>query len=103
MTTDMIHLSKESPMKFAQAFLSLCSCSLLAAFSGAADRPPGDSAATVRPESFPAAVAQDADKLVYADFQVVKENRPTSNRGGLVQLFSYQERPTVPSHFKGLE
>ena len=47
--------------------------------------------------------AQESDKLVYADFETANENRPVSSRGGLVQLFSYQERPTLPSKFKGLE
>jgi hypothetical protein len=46
---------------------------------------------------------QEAEKLVYADFETAKDNRPVSNRGGLVQLFSYQERPTMPSRYKGLE
>lgn len=47
--------------------------------------------------------AQETDKLVYADFETAKDNRPISNRGGMVQLFSYQERPTMPSRYKGLE
>jgi hypothetical protein len=46
---------------------------------------------------------QAPEKLVYADFEVAKDNRPVSNRGGLIQLFSYQERPTMPSRYKGLE
>ena len=46
---------------------------------------------------------QDPDKLLYADFEVPKDKHPVSNRGGVVQLFSYQERPTVPSHYKGME
>ena len=31
--------------------------------------------------------AQGTDKFIYADFETVKDNRPVSNRGGLVQLF----------------
>jgi hypothetical protein len=85
-------------MKFAQTLFSLCCFSLLAALAGVADQAPGHSATF-----FPHAVAQDADKLVYADFQTMKGNRPVSNRGGLVQLFAYQERSTLPSHFKGLK
>jgi hypothetical protein len=46
---------------------------------------------------------QEPDKLLYADFEAAKDNRPVSNRGGLVQLFAYQERPTMPSRYKGLE
>ena len=45
--------------------------------------------------------AQGTDKLVYADFETIKDNRPVSNRGGLVQLFSYQENAANPSRFKG--
>jgi hypothetical protein len=90
-------------MRFAQAFFPLCCFSLLAAVAGAADQPFGEGTTAKRSESFPTAVAQDADKLVYADFQSVKGTRPVSNRGGLVQLFAYQERSTVPSRFKGLE
>jgi hypothetical protein len=47
--------------------------------------------------------AQDSGKLVYADFESVKDNRPVSNRGGLIQINSYQESPTIKNHFKGLE
>ena len=46
--------------------------------------------------------SQEADKLIYADFETAKDNRPVSNRGGLVMLFSYQERQTMPSRYKGL-
>ncbi len=46
---------------------------------------------------------KDGDKLVWADFETAKDNRPVSSRGGQVQLISYQERPTMPSRFKGLE
>lgn len=46
--------------------------------------------------------AQDAGKLVYADFETSKENRPVSNHGGLVQIVSYEESPSSPSRFKGL-
>jgi hypothetical protein len=45
---------------------------------------------------------KQADKLVYADFETAKDKRPVSSRGGLVQLFSFEERPTMPSHYKGL-
>jgi hypothetical protein len=45
--------------------------------------------------------AQEGDKLVYADFETVKDNRPVSNRGGVVQLNAYQERASIPSRFKG--
>ncbi|HEX7317303.1 MAG TPA: hypothetical protein VF297_25620 [Pyrinomonadaceae bacterium] len=40
------------------------------------------------------------DRVVYADFEVVRENRPVSSRGGFIQLISYQE--STPSKMKGL-
>ena len=47
---------------------------------------------------------QDADKLVYADFETTSQaNRPVSSRGGRVQLFGYEERATLKSRWKGLE
>jgi hypothetical protein len=45
--------------------------------------------------------AGNDDSFVYADFETSQNNRPVSNRGGLVQLISYQE--TTPSRYKGLE
>ena len=45
--------------------------------------------------------AQKGEKLVYADFETVQDNRPVSSRGGPIQLQAYSERPTMPSHFKG--
>jgi hypothetical protein len=47
--------------------------------------------------------AQEAGKLTYADFETVKDNRPVSNRGGLIQLFAYQESPSLQAKFKGME
>src|SRR5215813_6688393 len=43
------------------------------------------------------------DKLIYADFETAKDNRPVSSRGGQVMLFSYQERPTMLSRYKGMQ
>lgn len=51
----------------------------------------------------PAPAAQEPDKLVYADFETSKDGRPVSNGGGLVQLTSYQESPTLKSRFKAME
>src|SRR5579883_3244731 len=48
------------------------------------------------------AYAQDSNKLVYADFEKMENNRPVSSRGGFIQLTSYQERPTMVSGIKGL-
>jgi len=46
---------------------------------------------------------KEGDRLVYADFETAKDSRPVSSRGGQVQLFSYEERPTMPSRYKGLD
>lgn len=46
---------------------------------------------------------QAADKLVYADFDEMKDGRPVSARGGYVQLFGGQQNPATQSKFKGLE
>lgn len=48
------------------------------------------------------AIAQSEDKLVYADFDTLKDNRPVSTRGGYVQLFSGSENPANPGKFTGM-
>lgn len=48
------------------------------------------------------AAAQSPDKLVYADFENVRDKRPWSSRDGLVMLTAYSENPSLPSRFKGL-
>jgi hypothetical protein len=47
--------------------------------------------------------APDANRLVYADFEKTENNRPVSSRGGLIQMFSYEESANLKSTFKGLE
>jgi hypothetical protein len=44
-----------------------------------------------------------ADKLVYADFEKVENGRPVSARGGLVQLYAYEEDHVHKSTFKGAD
>jgi hypothetical protein len=53
----------------------------------------------------PAAAQQaaNANSLVYADFEKMENNRPVSARGGLIQLFAYQESDIRKSTFKGLD
>jgi hypothetical protein len=53
-----------------------------------------------QPDSAPAPVAKT---LVYADFERVENNRPVSTRGGLIQMYSYEENRVRKSTFKGLE
>lgn len=45
----------------------------------------------------------DDKKLVYADFEKVENGRPVSARGGLVQLYAYEEDHVHKSTFKGAE
>ena len=47
--------------------------------------------------------AQDSDKLLYADFEKTENGRPVSARGGLIQMFAYQESDPHKSTFKGLD
>jgi hypothetical protein len=48
------------------------------------------------------AIAQSDDKLVYADFDTVKDKRPVSTRGGYVQIFAGAENPGNPAKFTGM-
>ena len=81
-------------MKLLALSLLLC-CFLLSVLSTGVTTMPVLSAALVTE------AAQGTDKFIYADFETTRENRPVSNRGGLVQLFGYQENATNPSRFKG--
>jgi hypothetical protein len=54
----------------------------------------------------PAAAPQsraDSNTLVYADFESTENNRPVSARGGLIQMFAYEESAVHKSTFKGLD
>ena len=88
-------------MTLVRILFSACWLCSIATLVGEAASAIGEQAIPVA--SYSAAIAQASDQLVYADFETLKENRVVSNRGGLVQLFGYQERPTVLSRFKGQE
>ena len=45
----------------------------------------------------------DASKLVYADFQNLKDGRPVSSRGGITRLNRYSQNSANPPGFRGLE
>lgn len=47
--------------------------------------------------------AAGAKALVYADFERMENNRPVSARGGLIQIYAYEESGVHKSTFKGLE
>jgi hypothetical protein len=46
--------------------------------------------------------AADSNRLMYADFERVENNRPVTTRGGLIQLVTYEESRTHASTIKGL-
>jgi hypothetical protein len=60
-------------------------------------------AVTRAPALHASPAAQDANKLLYADFEKLENNRPVSARGGMIQLFAYQESDVHKSTFKGIE
>jgi hypothetical protein len=45
----------------------------------------------------------DSKTLVYADFERTENNRPVSARGGLIQMYGYEESKVHKSEFKGME
>ena len=45
----------------------------------------------------------DDSKLIYADFQNLKNGRPVSKRGGMTRLNRWSENPGNPPEFRGLE
>ena len=47
--------------------------------------------------------AADSKTLLYADFEKLENNRPVSARGGLIQMYSYEESAVHKSTFKGLD
>jgi hypothetical protein len=55
------------------------------------------------PQDQQPATSADANTLVYADFERVENNRPVSARGGLIQIYAYEESRVHKSTFKGLE
>jgi hypothetical protein len=54
-------------------------------------------------EQSAAARPSDAKTLVFADFERVENNRPVSTRGGLIQLYGWEESKVHKSTFKGIE
>ena len=46
---------------------------------------------------------EPGNDLVYADFGTMKYDRPASNRGGFIQIFSFQENQQMPAKVKGRE
>ena len=80
-------------------------CALLAAAAFAPGPKPSAHARTAAAAPAPQASPQGAqpgggERFVYADFESAQDKRPVSNRGGHVQLVSYQE--SMPSKMKGL-
>ena len=81
---------------------------LLGGLCLAATTPPALSARGGNPaqDGQPATSSQpvaDSKTLVYADFERTENNRPVSARGGLIQMFAYEESAVHKSTFKGLD
>jgi len=89
-------------MKTARLFLALCCFLLLASSLIAHFRIFEGRASRLAAAVYPMTEIQDTDKLVYADFETMKDNRPSSSRGGWVQMLSYEESPTMRSSYKGM-
>lgn len=51
----------------------------------------------------PSSQSADSKTLVFADFEKMENNRPVSARGGLIQMYAYEESHVHKSTFKGLE
>ena len=58
---------------------------------------------SVSPSPVNAAALQGDDKLVYADFEKLENNRPVSAHGGWIGLSNNQENPGNPAKFKGMQ
>ncbi|MEO6238106.1 MAG: hypothetical protein ABIQ52_14005, partial [Vicinamibacterales bacterium] len=86
-------------MKRLVLFGSILVMSLAAAPRAALDS--GDTPPARGQEPAPPSQAAAPGALVYADFEKIENNRPVSSRGGLIQLFSYQESDVHKSTFKG--
>src|SRR5438874_11325429 len=43
----------------------------------------------------------DENSLNFADFEKVENGRPMSTRGGMIQLFAYEENKALKAEFKG--
>ena len=77
-------------MKLSGNFFPICCLCLVVIVAGGTSWRSGKDA--IRLDSSFTAVAQNADKLVYADFETVKGNRVVSNGGGIIGA---GERPQV--------
>lgn len=91
-------------MKVQRFFLLLCCIALFGLIE--TTQPTSTARAGTGPKSLPtqpSGVSQGSDKLVYADFETMKDNRPVSNRGGFIQLTGYQEQNTMKSRYVGVK
>lgn len=52
-------------------------------------------------ETAPEKAASNAKSLMFADFEKSDNGRPVSTRGGLIQMFGYEESKVHKSEFKG--
>ena len=72
----------------------------LAAASPVVHTPEGRQGRDQPPPQFP---PSQSKTFGYADFETIENNRPVSTRGGLIQMYAYQESDIHKSTFKGLD
>jgi hypothetical protein len=58
-------------------------------------------ASVMAQEKAPEKAASNAKSLMFADFEKTENGRPVSTRGGLIQMFGYEESKVHKSEFKG--
>lgn len=71
-------------------FSALCVSAAMSALVTTQERPPEKA-------------ASNPNALVFADFEDQQNGRPVTARGGLIQLFGYEESKVHKSEFKGLQ
>lgn len=85
--------------------ISVATCAAALALAGTAALHAGfqDARGEAPPPSGSSAAKFEVKKgdLLYADFETASEGKPVSARGGVVNLWGYQEQPTRQSLFKG--
>src|SRR5262245_5694441 len=84
---------KGSDMKLARMVLLLLAFAAFGPLGLLTAGAPVSESLTTAPVLSQDAKVPKSDKLVYADFETVQDNRPVSSRGGQIQLQSYAERP----------
>src|SRR5262249_3042249 len=75
-------------------------CLALSAFGGIRGPVIGSKLVSLSPSAGVEGVGAD-DKLIYADFEKVVDNRPVSARGGYIKLYTNEQNPSKVCRVKG--